>query len=237
MIAKTVAWSAAIALAAGCSSDPPKTRASSVATQAVPASRWVKPPEPEEGSPENPIIDSEMTRDQALRNVNPDCPTDILKRQRVISVSYYSFDGLVHRGQLIADARHESDLQEVFALARQSKFPIAKVMPISHPSYRWDDDLSTADNNTSAFNYRQPTGGGPVSKKGHAMGFAIDINPVQNPYVKGSLTIPKGAAHQPDALGTLNAEHPIVRRFLELGWEWGGNWKGLKDYQHFQKSP
>ena len=69
----------------------------------------------------------------------------------------------------------------------------------------------------------------------HSYGYAIDINPVQNPYIKGKIVLPEGAVYDPAKPGTLAASGPVVKCFQGLGWEWGGNWKSLKDYQHFQK--
>ena len=88
-------------------------------------------------------------------------------------------------------------------------------------------------NNTSAFNYRMVTGGNYLSK--HAYGFAIDINPVQNPYIKGDIVLPPDAVYDTSEPGTLANYSPIVKTFIRLGWTWGGNWKSLKDYQHFEK--
>jgi hypothetical protein len=89
-------------------------------------------------------------------------------------------------------------------------------------------------NNTSAFNFRFKTGSRTELSK-HAGGRAIDINPVQNPYIKGELVLPKSSEYDPEAEGTLCEDHPVVRTFLKLGWEWGGNWTSRKDYQHFEK--
>jgi hypothetical protein len=88
-------------------------------------------------------------------------------------------------------------------------------------------------NNTSAFNYRLKTGGGDLSN--HAYGRAIDINTVQNPYVKGKLVLPPNGNYNPIAAGTFTAENPIVKLFINLGWDWGGSWTQLQDYQHFEK--
>ncbi len=71
-------------------------------------------------------------------------------------------------------------------------------------------------NNTSAFNYRVITGGTSLSK--HAYGRAIDINPVENPYIKGATTLPPGSVYDPNAGGTLTADHPNVLTFARLGW-------------------
>jgi hypothetical protein len=89
--------------------------------------------------------------------------------------------------------------------------------------------------NTSAFNYREVTGGGRLSN--HAYGRAIDINTFENPYVKGDIVLPNGSHYDPKVAGTFDADSVIVREFLRLGWAWGGNWTSPRDYQHFEKPP
>jgi len=126
----------------------------------------------------------------------------------------------------------------VFDVALKEHFPIHSVIPISDKQFRkddrWDDDLSMEANNTSAFNYRFVTGSSHRLSE-HAYGRSIDINPLQNPYIKGDTILPKGAKYDPDVNGTLTTDHPIVLTFLRLGWEWGGNWTSCRDYQHFEK--
>jgi hypothetical protein len=198
----------------------------------VPAAQ---PPEAPFGTIENPIIDSNGTLNEALRKYAPGA---FKKRQRLIEVLYYSFDGKIHKGQLVVDERLAKDIREVFRVALQVKFPINSVIPISNSKFykdgEWNsDDQSMFLNNTSAFNYRKVTGGSKLSK--HAYGFAIDINPVQNPYIKGGVVLPPGAVYDPAKPGTLTADCAVVRAFIRLGWTWGGNWRSLKDYQHFEK--
>jgi hypothetical protein len=192
----------------------------------------------EPGTPGNPIIDSNMSEREAFDGLHPDCPAEIRKRQRVVALKYYSFDGKVHRGQLVVDKDLVRDIKKIFRLGLEIRFPVHTVIPVSHPDFRkngrWDDDLSMAANNTSAFNYRLKVGGGSLSK--HAYGHAIDINCIQNPYIKGTTVLPPGSSYQPEIPGTLTADHPITRKFIALGWEWGGNWTSLKDYQHFEKA-
>ncbi len=189
------------------------------------------------GAPGEPIIDSRMTREEAFDGLDETCPADIRARQKVVTVTYYSFDRKVHEGQLVIDSEVADDVRTVFEVALRERFPISSVIPISDKRFRkngrWDDDLSMAANNTSAFNYRVITGGTRLSK--HAYGRAIDINPFLNPYIKGTTILPPGSAYDPNIAGTLTADHPIVRTFVGLGWEWGGDWTSLKDYQHFEK--
>jgi peptidoglycan LD-endopeptidase CwlK len=191
------------------------------------------------GTSRHPIIDSRMTEKEAFEGLDPKCPEEIRKRQKVIKLKYYSSDNQIHQGQLVIDAELKDDIKKVFALALKYRVPIYSVIPISEKRFRkdgrWDDELSMEANNTSAFNYREVTGGGRLSN--HAYGRAIDINPFLNPYFKGNLVLPHGAKYDPSVAGTLTADHPIVRAFLELGWVWGGSWTSPKDYQHFEKPP
>ncbi|MDP2928420.1 MAG: M15 family metallopeptidase [Candidatus Omnitrophota bacterium] len=187
------------------------------------------------GSLQNPIIDSDISLTEALRK---ESPPEFKERLRLVDVLYYSFDGKIHKGQLVIDERLVEDIREVFRVALENKFPIASVIPISHDRFfkngKWnEDDQSMLSNNTSAFNYRTVTGEKSLSK--HAYGFAIDINPVQNPYIKGNIVLPPNAVYDTRKPGTLAYDSPVVKTFIRLGWAWGGNWKSLKDYQHFEK--
>ncbi len=192
---------------------------------------------PRRGTLKHPIIDSRMTEEEAFDGLDPKCPEEIRKRQRLVTVKYYSTDRQVHQGQLVVDAELVSDIKKVFALALKERFPIYSVIPISDKRFRkegrWDDELSMEANNTSAFNYREVTGGGRLSN--HAYGRAVDINTFLNPYIKGDLILPRGATYDPKVEGTFTADSPIVREFLRLGWAWGGNWTSPRDYQHFEK--
>lgn len=187
------------------------------------------------GSLRNPIIDSDITLSTALRKYSP---PEFKERQRLIDVLYYSFDGKIHQGQLVIDERLVGDIRKVFRAALKNKFPITSVIPISHDRFfkdgKWNEDnQSMLSNNSAAFNYRSVTGGASLSM--HAYGFAIDINPVQNPYIKGNIVLPAGAVYDTRKPGTLTDNCPVVKTFIRLGWTWGGNWKALKDYQHFEK--
>jgi peptidoglycan LD-endopeptidase CwlK len=181
------------------------------------------------------IIDSSFTYEEAvLNNLNPQCTESIIKMQALISVKYYSFDNKIHQGQIILDKRLENDIKVIFKLILDTKFPVGSVIPISDPRFSWDDDRSMAANNSSGFNYRPATGQKKLSN--HAYGFAIDINPKLNPFIRGKEISPQGALYNIKTPGTLYSEHPLVKKFKEFGWTWGGNWESAKDYQHFEKT-
>lgn len=125
-------------------------------------------------------------------------------------------------------------MEEVFGALYKARFPIEQMRRIDE--YGGDDDLSMAANNTSAFNCRAATGSTRWSE--HAYGRAIDINPVQNPFVtaSGRVLPPEGSAHvrrEPTTPGLIHEDGPVVAAFGAVGWRWGGHWSNGKDYQHF----
>jgi peptidoglycan L-alanyl-D-glutamate endopeptidase CwlK len=211
-------------------------RAALITTGGVIMARMAIGSEPQ-GTLESPLVDSLMSEADAFDGLSPECPDDIRESQSIVEVCHVAFDGLVHRGQVVVHRDLAADIRAVFDVALRMRFPIASVIPISHPRFRkdgrWNDDLSMEANNTSGFNYRAVTGGSRLSN--HARGRAIDINPTLNPYVKEASVLPPGARYDPDAPGTFTPDHPVVRAFLQRGWEWGGMWTSLKDYQHFER--
>lgn len=169
------------------------------------------------------------------KSQNPEflCPQEILDRQVLFSVKFYSFDKQIHPGQILLDKDLQSDIVELFELILKEKFPIQSAIPIAHPNFRWDDELSMETNNTSAFNYRYISGTSKLSN--HALGKAIDINPLQNPFIMGEIVQPKGALYDIEKPGTITPDSFIVKFLKSNGWIWGGDWDDRKDYQHFEK--
>lgn len=158
---------------------------------------------------------------------------------RYLSVLHYDFDGNIQNGEIICNKLIAEDLMEIFHELYENKYEIDKIRLVDE--YQADDDLSCADNNSSCFNFRTVAGSENLSN--HAKGMAMDINPFQNPYI----TYPDGverispAGSEPYADRNSNQEHMITeddlcyRLFTEHGFSWGGHWKSLKDYQHFEK--
>lgn len=176
------------------------------------------------------IIDANYTFDEALRGSS--IPSSVKNKLDLVSLKYYGFDGKLHQGQIIVNKEIANDIVEIFKVIEEVKFPVEKVVPIVE--YNWSDEKSMNDNNTSSFNYRFISGSRILSM--HANGLAIDINPKQNPYVKNGTSIPAGSEYKLKNMGTIEPDSKIVKAFKERGWTWGGDWKSLKDYQHFQKN-
>ena len=126
-------------------------------------------------------------------------------------------------------------LHGLFQELYRQKYPIERMQLID--DYDGDDARSMAANNTSCFNYRKKTSG--VSLSAHARGMAVDINPLQNPYVKEGVVEPPEAAEYADR--SVDFPHKITdedlccKLFRSRGFQWGGAWNTMKDYQHFEK--
>lgn len=182
-------------------------------------------------------VDSAMSyREAVLDGLRDDCPPEILERQQLLEVFYYSFDGKVHSGQIVIDERVADEVEEAFAKAFLAGFPITSVIPIS--KFNWDDDASMDVDNSSGFNYRTIAFTDIMSR--HAAGRAIDINPRINPHYRTDGTIvPPGADYDPNRPGTLVEGDGFVGTLKKYGWGWGGNWgqegRGEDDWQHFEK--
>ena len=175
------------------------------------------------------VIDSELDFDEAVAGQN--IPQSVLENLRLVNVYYYGFDDKLHKGQLVVHKDLVLDMIEIFEFIRESRFPTGKVVPIS--KYGWSDEKSMQDNNTSAFNYRFISGTRVISN--HAAGLAIDINPMMNPYIKNGISLPVDCKYDTTKAGTISSGSQLVKEFKYRGWQWGGNWKSLKDYQHFEK--
>lgn len=185
-----------------------------------------------------PITDDVKERIYGL-SYKTDC-TIPYEDLRYVSVLYYDFENQIQTGEIICNKAIAKDLVEIFYELYCNQYQIDKIRLVDE--YNADDDLSCADNNTSCFNYRTVDGSNTLSK--HAQGVAIDINPFQNPYV----TYPNGkerispAGSEPYADRSSGLSHMITeddlcyKLFIEHGFTWGGHWKTLKDYQHFQKA-
>jgi hypothetical protein len=175
------------------------------------------------------VIDSDIDFEEAVAGQN--IPQSVLDNLRLVNVYYYGFDDKLHKGQLVVHKDIVLDMIEIFELIRESRFPIGKVIPIS--KYGWSDEKSMQDNNTSVFNYRFISGSRVISN--HAAGLAIDINPSLNPYIKNGKSLPENCIYDTTKAGTILSDSDLVKEFKWRGWQWGGDWKSLKDYQHFEK--
>lgn len=157
---------------------------------------------------------------------------------RYLHILHVGFDNNTHEGELIVNKRIAEDVLDIFKELYKAGYQIEKVRLIDE--YNAQDELSMRDNNSSAFNFRYISYSTTLSK--HAMGLALDINTLYNPYIKqvdGRLNIePANAVNYVDR----NRQFPhkidhddlCYKLFTKYGFEWGGDWEDSKDYQHFE---
>jgi hypothetical protein len=171
-----------------------------------------------------------MTFEEAVKGT--EAPDSLIKQLCLLDVEYYSTDLKLHRGQVVLHQSVKEDINEIFRLIKDSKFPVKKVIPIV--KYKWSDDASMEDNNTSAFCYRFIAGTTRLSK--HSFGKAIDINPFFNPVVyPDGRASPKNSKYDIKVPGTFSEDLPIVKEFIKRGWRWGRTFSKYADNHHFDK--
>lgn len=171
------------------------------------------------------------------KSYKEDCPIPI-EDLRYIHLLHKDLNGDVHEGEMIVNAYIAEDVVEIFKELYEASYPIEKIRLVDE--YGADDELSMEDNNSSAFNYRSMAGSTKISK--HGLGMAIDINTLYNPYVKDTangrliepVTAGEYAERERDFSYKITQNDAAYRAFTEHGFEWGGDWNSLKDYQHFE---
>jgi hypothetical protein len=163
------------------------------------------------------------------------CPVPI-GNLRLLTLDYWGFGGHIRRGHLIVHEDQALRVKRVFRKLFYRGFRIRRMVLID--VYDGSDRRSMAANNTSAFNCRFVAG--TTSWSQHAYGRAIDINPIQNPYVSGSHVSPTAGAPYADrtrhAMGMVHGGDRVVRAFADGDWKWGGYWSPYQDYMHFSRN-
>ncbi len=187
----------------------------------------------------SPIPDEIWNRMQGVSwHADMGCPAR--DQLRYLRIAYLDFKQQPKMGEMIVARSVAGDVRAVFSdIFCSRNFMIEKMKLIDH--FDGSDSRSMNDNNTSGFNCRLTASGNRLSE--HSFGKAIDINPVQNPYVSRGTTLP--VAGQPyDTLkkrtnaqqGVIRDGDVVTRAFARINWKWGGDWQYSKDYQHFSSS-
>ena len=175
---------------------------------------------------------SAVTRADLRSTWRPGCPVGPSQLRR-LEVSYWDFGRRRRVGEIVVRSSAARDVLSVFRKLYAARFPVRRLR--SMEAYRGDDDASMAADNTSGFNCRFVSGTTRWSQ--HAYGLAIDVNPVENPYVHGGLVEPPAGRRYLDRSrrrpGMVVSGDVAYRAFAAIGWRWGGHWRSAKDYQHF----
>jgi hypothetical protein len=170
------------------------------------------------------------------------CPVE-LSQLRVLTVTHWGFDGRAHTGQLVVNEQAAAPLARVFRQLYKLRFPIRHLKlddaygPAGlHPA---DGDISGSFECREAVPSPCTSGTGTGTWSQHAYGLAVDLNPVENPYVGCGRTRDGSRRSYLDRtrLRPGMVTPAVVRAFRSIGWGWGGSWAGsTKDYMHFSST-
>lgn len=187
-------------------------------------------------------ISNELFSRMWLKSWKKDCPLD-RSELRYLKVLHRNADGQPQRGEMVVNAAIADKVTGIFRQLYEAGYRIERMVLIDN--YDADDETAMRANNSSSFNFRFMTGSTTKISK-HGLGLAIDINPLYNPYVKqkddGTWHI-EPATGEPYAFDRgdrtdipykIDHDDLAYRLFTEAGFEWGGDWTSLKDYQHFE---
>ncbi len=159
---------------------------------------------------------------------------------RYLQLLHVDAKGQTHQGEMVCNKEIAQDVLEIFEELYRQQYPIERMRLID--DYDADDERSMRDNNTSSFCYRVVEGSTKLSK--HAQGLAVDVNTLYNPCVRtkkdGTVLVQPSTAkaytHRSRKFAyKIERGDLLYRLFTERGFQWGGNWNSLKDYQHFEK--
>ena len=167
---------------------------------------------------------------KSWREEDPRCPR--LRDLAYLRVDHVTMDGGIARGELIVAAALASRAVELLRRLHALGFPIRQLRLVD--DYGASDDASMDADNSSAFNFRVVAGTDLLSQ--HALGRAIDINPLENPWRRPDRILPPAGAAFADRThvrpGMIVRPGPVVAALDEQGWEWGGDWRHAFDDHH-----
>jgi hypothetical protein len=178
-------------------------------------------------------IGPELRAGMTGRSWRPGCPVGF-SDLRLVTAPHWGFDGRVHSGRLVVRRTVAQPIVRVLERLYARRFPIRRMRLID--AYGASDFRSIEADNTSAFNCRRVEGTSRWSM--HAYGLAIDVNPIENPYVTADGRVAHAASRPyidrtPVRPGMAYPGGTLVESFESIGWGWGGTWSGGRDYQHF----
>ena len=184
-----------------------------------------------------PDIENRMIEGNSWRQ---GCPVS-LHNLRYLQLAYLDFNGQTQMGEMIVHESIASNTVYVFEELYIMHYAIDKMQLVS--DYSGNDWQSIESDNTSAFNCR-PVSGKKKKWSKHAYGKAIDINPIANPYISKTGHISHKASYKYKKRRHLDINNladralllssdPATKAFKKYGWSWGGDWRSMKDYQHF----
>jgi hypothetical protein len=188
-------------------------------------------------------ISAGLEREMVGATWRPGCPVPI-SGLRLLRFNHVGFDGQVKRGRMVVNADVAQEVLWVFRQLFEARFPMKRVdLAREFDESRWEEQPHSRRSVTASFNCRvvvTPDGPGTTFSQ-HAFGLAIDVNPLQNPYVRSDGWVRNRFARpyidrSEDLPGMIHDGDVVVRSFAAIGWSWGGRWSGGKDYMHFSRA-
>lgn len=159
---------------------------------------------------------------------------------RYVRCLHRNLEGQALVGELVVNRAIADDVAAIFRQLYDLRYPIERMRLVDY--YDADDLRSMQANNTSAFNFRRVAHSRNLSK--HALGMAVDINPLYNPHCKrlpSGRTVTEPPQGLPYSHRSRSFPYKIEegdachRLFVRHGFIWGGSWRKSKDYQHFER--
>ena len=235
MIRKTVILLMAAVLLSACNWGGNRRARTDEATP--PQALLQKGPDTAYAEPDTVFISSEIPQDVADRMIGKSRPASRavtpLEDLRYLRISYVDFSDSVRTGEMVCHKAIAGDLLDIFRELFRIRYQIACIRLVD--DFGGDDEASMQANNTSCYNDRKVRGTANISK--HALGMAVDVNPLQNPQVRTYRISPATAAgfadRTKDFPHKISHEDPCYAIFKAHGFTWGGDWPSGKDYQHF----
>ena len=214
------------------------------AQTACPADGGSKPAATPDGGFSITHIPDSIFRNMQGKSWHKGCPVQ-RSDLRYLRLRHVDETGTERQGEMICHKDIAGDVVEIFKALYAARYPIHSIRLTD--DFDGDDERSMRANNTSCFNYRTTSSGAPSR---HSLGMAVDVNPLWNPCIH---TTGRMAGHVEPANALQYARRdkaslkhnpaPItpgslcLQLFNRYGFRWGGTWKSLKDYQHFEKQP
>ncbi len=175
-----------------------------------------------------------VTESELGASYHAGCPVGPEQLRRV-TVSYWGFEHVSRTGAIVVHVDVAAAVVNVFRSLYGAGFVVRSLQPIA--AFGGNDDASMAADNTSGFNCRFVVAAGPRRWSVHAYGKAIDVNPIENPYLEGGVVRPPGGAaflRRSDMRPGMAGPGSVLNNaFARAGWLWGGRWNSSPDYQHF----